>query len=103
MRTPINQNNFELVKAFVKLIDIPQSVDICDMLDERYGPGDEEKVTESALPMAEDGLPVMPRELMEKLARGITAQDSEHGMRGFEPPYDSEILSDKEDTNERIY
>ena len=36
IRTPVNADNYELVKAFVELIDIPQSADICRGLEEKY-------------------------------------------------------------------
>lgn len=38
MRMPITEDNYELVKAFVKLIDIPQSLEICAFIDNKFKP-----------------------------------------------------------------
>ena len=35
-RMPITEDNYELVKAFIKLIDIPQSVEICAFIDNKF-------------------------------------------------------------------
>lgn len=40
MKTPINQENYKLVKAFVELIGIPMGNEIADMLEEKFGAQD---------------------------------------------------------------
>jgi hypothetical protein len=40
MRMPITADNYELVKAFIKLIDIPQSLEICSFIDNKFSADD---------------------------------------------------------------
>jgi len=35
--TPINADNYKIVKSYLEIIDIPMRQDICDALDERFG------------------------------------------------------------------
>ena len=40
IRTPVNETNYKIVQAFVRLIDIPQSAEICREIEGRFGGGD---------------------------------------------------------------
>ena len=35
--TPINEDNYRIVKSYLELIDLPMRHEICDMLDEKFG------------------------------------------------------------------
>ena len=48
IRTPVSADNYALVKAFVELIDIPQSADICRGLEEKYKVPQDDKAPATA-------------------------------------------------------
>lgn len=59
IRTPINEENYLIVKAFLEAIDIPMRKELCDMLDERFAKKEEK---EAGVPKADVGaLPAMPQ------------------------------------------
>lgn len=59
--TPITADNYRIVKSYLELIDLPMRKEICDMLDEKYGKGEEKAITD------EEAASVSPEALADEL------------------------------------
>ena len=71
MRMPITEDNYELVKAFIKLIDIPQSLEICAFIDNKFIPKPQES-PDIDIAMAKDMeiLPMFDKNMPEETEGG---------------------------------
>ena len=49
MNMKINEDNYKLVRAYIETIGIPESAELCRYLDERYGKGENEVISEEEI------------------------------------------------------